>query len=130
MSLPAPTMRRGVHRWRPLPGMPLHLDGSSHAWFGDGRPYDLLVMLDDATSEIYYAQVVEQESTRTVLAGLREVVEDRLSGTYCLSTLSLDYRQKGRVVFSFRPWFKCLLAAEVPDVSDLVQFPRAPRLLE
>jgi hypothetical protein len=23
-----------------------------------------------------------------------------------------------------------LLAAEVPDVSDLVQFPRAPRLLE
>jgi hypothetical protein len=33
--------RRGVHRRRrprrPLPGMLLHLDGSSHAWFGDGR---------------------------------------------------------------------------------------------
>jgi hypothetical protein len=86
------------------------------------RPYDLLVVLDDATSKIYYAQVVEQESTRTVLAGLREVVEDRLTGTYCLST----------PIISFRPWLKCLLAAQVPDVSDLylVQFPRAPRLLE
>ena len=38
------------------------------------RRYDLLVVLDDATSEIYYAQLVEQESTRTVLEALREVV--------------------------------------------------------
>jgi hypothetical protein len=35
------------------------------------------VVLDDATSEIYYAQLVEQESTRTVLAALREVVKRR-----------------------------------------------------
>ena len=56
-------------------GCCLHLDGSSHAWFADGRRYDLLVVLDDATSEIYYAQLVEQESTRTVLSALREVVE-------------------------------------------------------
>ena len=77
--------RRGVHRRRrprrPLPGMLLHLDGSSHAWLGDGCRYDLLVVLDDATSEIYYAQLVEQESTRTVLAALREVVEKR--GLFC-----------------------------------------------
>jgi transposase len=77
--------RRGVHRRRrprrPLPGMLLHLDGSSHAWLGDGRRYDLLVVLDDATSEIYYAQLVEQESTRTVLAALREVVEKK--GLFC-----------------------------------------------
>jgi transposase len=49
--------KRGVHRRRrprrPLPGMLLHLDGSSHAWFQDHRRYDLLVILDDATSEIY-----------------------------------------------------------------------------
>ena len=38
-------------------------------------------MLDDATSEIYYAQLVEQESTRTVLAALREVVEQK--GLFC-----------------------------------------------
>jgi len=77
--------RRGVHRRRrprrPLPGMLLHLDGSSHAWLGDGRRYDLLVVLDDATSEIYYAQLVEQESTRTVLTALREVVEKK--GLFC-----------------------------------------------
>jgi hypothetical protein len=36
---------------------------------------DLLVILDDATSEIYYAQLVEEESTRTVMTALREVVE-------------------------------------------------------
>jgi hypothetical protein len=35
----------------------------------------LLVILDDATSEIYYAQLVDEESTRTVMAGLRDVIE-------------------------------------------------------
>lgn len=77
--------RGGVHRRRrprrPLPGMLLHLDGSSHAWLGQGRRYDLLVVLDDASSEIYYAQLVEQESTRTVLAALRQVVEKK--GLFC-----------------------------------------------
>jgi hypothetical protein len=37
-------------RWRPrrpLPGMLLHLDGSSHAWLGEDRRYDLLVVLDE-----------------------------------------------------------------------------------
>ena len=54
---------------RPMPGMLLHIDGSKHRWFGDERWYDLIVILDDATSEIYYAQLVEEESTRTVMAG-------------------------------------------------------------
>jgi aspartyl aminopeptidase len=71
--------KRGVHRRRrprrPLPGMLLHLDGSSHAWFQDDRRYDLLVILDDATSAIYYAQLVEQESTATVMTALREVIK-------------------------------------------------------
>src|SRR5712664_4158325 len=77
--------RRGKHRRRrerrPLPGMLLHIDGSKHRWFGDERWYDLIVILDDATSEIYYAQLVEEESTRTVLAGLREVIEQQ--GLFC-----------------------------------------------
>jgi transposase len=77
--------RRGKHRRRrerrPLPGMLLHIDGSKHRWFGDERWYDLIVILDDATSEIYYAQLVEEESTRTVMAGLREVIESR--GLFC-----------------------------------------------
>jgi transposase len=66
---------------RPLPGMLLHIDGSKHQWFGDERWYDLIVILDDATSEIYYAQLVEEESTRTVMEGLRRVVESK--GLFC-----------------------------------------------
>jgi hypothetical protein len=37
--------------------------------------------LDDITSEICYAQLVPEESTRTVMAGLREVIENR--GLFC-----------------------------------------------
>src|SRR5437016_14405983 len=77
--------KRGKHRRRrerrPLPGMLLHIDGSKHQWFGDQRWHDLIVILDDATSEIYYAQLVEEESTRTVMAGLRTVIESM--GLFC-----------------------------------------------
>jgi transposase len=77
--------KRGEHRKlrprRPLPGMLLHIDGSEHGWFQDERWYDLLVILDDANSEIYYAQLVKEEGTATVLAGLREVVEQK--GVFC-----------------------------------------------
>src|ERR1700722_1816624 len=78
--------KRGVHRRRrerrPLPGMLLlHIDGSRHQWFQDHRGYDLLVILDDATSEIYYAQLVQEESTMTVLRALRELIEQQ--GIFC-----------------------------------------------
>ena len=77
--------KRGVHRKRrarrPLPGMLLHIDGSRHQWFQDERWYDLIVILDDASSEIYYAQLVEEESTMTVMAGLKEVIERK--GVFC-----------------------------------------------
>src|SRR6187431_2144156 len=35
--------------------MMLHIDGSQHRWFQDERQSDLIVILDDATSEIYHA---------------------------------------------------------------------------
>jgi transposase len=77
--------KRGRHRKqrerRPLPGMLLHIDGSEHEWFQDERWYDLIVLMDDANSEIYYAQLVEEESTLTVMAGLREVIADK--GLFC-----------------------------------------------
>jgi len=77
--------KRGRHRRRrprrPLPGMLLHIDGSKHCWFQNSQRSDLIVILDDATSEIYYAQLVEEESTRTVMAGLREVIETK--GLFC-----------------------------------------------
>jgi transposase len=76
---------RGVHRRRrerrPMAGMMLHIDGSTHRWLGGGSYHDLIVILDDATSEVYYAQLVEEESTPTVLRALREVVEQR--GIFC-----------------------------------------------
>jgi hypothetical protein len=59
-GLVARQRQRGVHRKRrprrPLPGMLLHIDGSHHQWFQDERWYDLIVILDDATSEIYLQQ--------------------------------------------------------------------------
>jgi len=77
--------RRGTHRKRrqrrPLPGMMLHIDASQHQWFQDERWHDLIVLLDDSTSEIYYAQLVEEESTRTVMRAIRQVVEER--GLFC-----------------------------------------------
>lgn len=77
--------KRGSHRKRrprrPLPGMLLHIDGSEHRWFGDERYDELIVIMDDATSEIYYAQLVEAESTHSVMAALREVIETR--GVFC-----------------------------------------------
>ena len=77
--------KRGVHRQRrarrPLPGMLLHLDASRHQWFQDERWYDLIEIIDDGTSETYYAQLVGEESTRTVMAALREVIERK--GRFC-----------------------------------------------
>jgi transposase len=77
--------RRGTHRRRrarrPLPGMLLHIDASKHAWFQDGRHWDLITILDDATSEIYYAELVEEEGTRTIMPAVREVIEKR--GIFC-----------------------------------------------
>jgi len=84
-GLVAKRHKRGPHRRRrprrPLPGMLLHIDGSKHQWLNDHRWHDLIVILDDATTEIYYAQLVEEESTRTVMTGLKEVIETE--GLFC-----------------------------------------------
>ena len=77
--------KRGTHRKRrerrELTGMMLHIDGSKHQWFQDERWYDLIVIMDDATNEIYYAQLVDEESTQTVMVAIREVVETK--GRFC-----------------------------------------------
>ena len=65
--------RRGAHRKKrprkPLPGMLRHQDGSTHEW-GPGGQWDLIVTLDDATSEISSAFFVEEEGTVSSLRGL------------------------------------------------------------
>jgi len=78
--------KRGAHHKRrarrPLPGMLLHIDGSTHAWLGsEHEKFDLVTIMDDATSEIYYARFVDQESTSTIMEGLREVIAG--CGVFC-----------------------------------------------
>ena len=77
-GLVRPAPRRGAHRRkrprRPLAGMLLHQDGSTHEWLEGLGHLDLIVTLDDASSEIYSAFLVEQEGTASSFAGLLEVV--------------------------------------------------------
>jgi hypothetical protein len=78
--------RRSAHRKRrerrPMSGMLLHLDGSTHAWLGPEHPnLDLLVVMDDATSQVYSARFVPQESTLTCMRVLRETIEKM--GVFC-----------------------------------------------
>jgi hypothetical protein len=69
--------RRGAHRRKrerkPCEGMMLHQDGSQHIWLEGQAPLDLIVTMDDATSTIYSAFLVEQEGTASTLCGLLEV---------------------------------------------------------
>jgi len=69
--------RRGVHRKRreraPLPGMILHQDGSTHEWV-PGQKWDLIVTMDDATSEQYSMFFVDEEGTKSSFQGIGEVI--------------------------------------------------------
>jgi transposase len=80
-----PARRRSAHRKkrqrRPLPGMMLHQDGSRHVWIEGRPPMDLIVTLDDATSEIYSMILVEEEGTASTFRALREVIAAH--GLFC-----------------------------------------------
>ncbi len=69
--------KRGAHRKRrdraPLPGMLLHQDGSRHEWV-PGQRWDLIVTMDDATSEHYAMRFVEEEGTRSSFEGVAAVI--------------------------------------------------------
>jgi transposase len=77
--------RRGAHRRkrprRPMVGMMLHQDGSSHAWLEGRAPLDLIVTMDDATSEIYSMFLVEEEGTMSTFRGLSETIAAK--GLFC-----------------------------------------------
>jgi Helix-turn-helix domain len=80
-GLVAKAQRRGAHRKkrirRPMPGMLLFQDGSTHRWIAAlGRDLDLVVTLDDATGEIYSAILVEQEGTQSSFLGLAETIAE------------------------------------------------------
>ena len=77
--------KRSAHRKRrprrPLRGMLLHQDGSRHAWIEGLPAMDLIVTMDDATSEIYSMFLVEEEGTASTFKALREVIGER--GLFC-----------------------------------------------
>ncbi len=79
-----PARRRGAHRRnrprRPMAGMMLHQDGSSHEWVA-GQWWDLIVTLDDATSEVYSGFFVPEEGTMSTFRALGEVMGGR--GLFC-----------------------------------------------
>ncbi len=76
--------RRGAHRRkrprRALPGIMLHQDGSTHEWVA-GQWWDLIVTLDDATSELYSAFFVDEEGTMSTFTALAEVIGEK--GLFC-----------------------------------------------
>jgi len=86
-GLVAPRAKRGRHHQRrdrrPLRGMLLYTDGSTHAWIPALAPaqFDLVAVIDDADTDCYYAQLVEEEGTLTVMAGLRETIAEH--GLFC-----------------------------------------------
>jgi transposase len=77
--------RRSAHRKkrprRSMVGMMLHQDASTHVWLGTGRKHDLVVSLDDATSAILSAFLVDEEGTASSFQGLSEVIERH--GLFC-----------------------------------------------
>jgi len=77
-GLVRPAPRRGAHRRkrprRPMAGMLLHQDGSRHVWLQGQPALDLIVTMDDATSEIYSAFLVAEESTASSFRGLAETI--------------------------------------------------------
>ena len=85
-GLVVPAPRRSAHRKkrprRPLVGMLLHQDASRFAWLpGEAQQHDLVVTLDDATSAIYSAFLVEEEGTGSSFRGLCEVIARH--GLFC-----------------------------------------------
>ncbi len=75
---------RGQHRKRreacPYPGMMIHQDGSTHEWV-EGKRWDLIVTMDDATNEHYSMFFVDEEGTESSMRGVREVIEAK--GLFC-----------------------------------------------
>jgi Homeodomain-like domain len=78
--------KRSAHRKkrlrRPMVGMMLHQDASTHAWLpGDAGKQDLVVTMEDATSAIYSMFLVDEEGTASSLRGVREVIARH--GLFC-----------------------------------------------
>jgi hypothetical protein len=111
--------KRGAHRKRrercALPGMMIHQDGSTHEWVA-GQRWDLIVTMDDATSEHYSMFFVAEEGTASSFRGVREVIAAR-------GLFSSFYSDRGS-----HYWHTPEAGGKV-DKDNLTQFGRAIRHL-
>tara|TARA_B100000586_G_scaffold261503_1_gene228831 strand:- start:66 stop:1304 length:1239 start_codon:yes stop_codon:yes gene_type:complete len=63
---------------RPMVGMMIHQDGSTHKWFdGDDNYYDLIITMDDANNEIYSAFLCNEEGTQSSFRGIMDVINNK-----------------------------------------------------
>jgi len=110
---------RGKHRKRrqrsALEGMMLFQDGSRHQWV-EGKQWDLIVTMDDATSEHYSMFFVEEEGTDSSFRGVGEVIEKK--GLFC--SLYVDRGSH---------YWNTPVAGGPVDKKNLTQFGRAMRQL-
>lgn len=111
---------RGAHRRKrprkPCEGRMLHQDGSRHAWLCGQPPLDLIVTMDDATSTIYSAFLIEEEGTDSSFRALLEV--------FCARGLpSSLYSDRGS------HYFRTPKAGETVDKEQLTQVGRALKQL-
>lgn len=76
--------KKGVHRKHreraALPGMMIHQDASTHEWV-PGQKWDLVVTMDDATSDHYSMFFCAEEGTQSSFQGVRETIEAH--GLFC-----------------------------------------------
>jgi len=83
-KLVAKSKTPGPHRKKrepsALPGMMIHQDGSTHPWV-EGKCWDLIVTLDDATNEHYSMRFVDEEGTHSSFLGVKDVLESK--GLFC-----------------------------------------------
>lgn len=107
--------KKGAHRRKrprkPMPGMMIHQDASTHEWV-PGVSWDLIVTMDDATSEIYSAFFTEEEGTWSSLQGVQEVIEKK--GLFCTF-----YSDRGS-----HYWYTPAAGGKV-DKKNLTEFGRA-----
>lgn len=111
--------KRGTHRKKreraPLVGMMIHQDGSKHEWV-PGHQWDLIVTMDDATSEHYSIFFVEEEGTMSSFQGVQEVI-----GKHGL--FASFYSDRGS-----HYWYTPKAGGKV-DKNNLTQFGQAMRRL-
>jgi len=114
-----PQRKKGQHRRRrerkPMIGMMIHQDASTHEWV-EGKMWDLVVTMDDASSEIYSAFFVDEEGTWSSFLGVKDMIE---ANGLCCSFYSDRAKH----------YWNMLKAGGKVDKQQLTQFGRAMKQL-